>query len=189
MKTRFSSLVTKSVVISFATTPLNIQNYTYKPLANLFPLLAGTEIFPQQEEHLVELHHEIRLQIEKIFIPTQQSQFETTLEKGGNFRDAFCAMNISFQERAQLRRVFQSSCIKLANLFTPQQERQILQNLQNRYRNESIKNKEIVKLLTRLLEIHWQPSTPANQAQTLSVDLTQLSSTEKHFHQHSLLEE
>jgi hypothetical protein len=56
-------------------------------------------------------------------------------------------------------RVFQLSCIKLANLLTPQQEIKILQNLQDRYRNVSIKNKEIVNLLTGLLEISWQPST------------------------------
>ncbi|MCC5652210.1 hypothetical protein LC609_20775 [Nostoc sp. XA013] len=159
MKTKFSSLVTKSVVTSFATTPVNIETHIYKPLTDLFPLLVGTEIFPQQEEHLVQLHHEIRFQINKIFTPIQQSQFEATLEEGGNFRDAFCAMNVSSQEQAQLRRVFQSSCIKLANLLTLQQEIKILQNLQARYRNVSIKNKEIVKLLTGLLEISWQPST------------------------------
>ncbi|MBD0388379.1 MAG: hypothetical protein ICV54_18230 [Nostoc sp. C3-bin3] len=159
MKTKFSSLVIKSVVTSFATTPVNIQTHIYKPLADLFPLLVGTEIFPQQEEHLVQLHHEIRFQINKIFTPIQQSQFEAALEEGGDFRDAFCAMNVSSQEQAQLRRVFQISCIKLANLLTPQQEIKILQNLQERYRNASIKNKEIVKLLTGLLEISWQPST------------------------------
>ncbi|MBW4565890.1 MAG: hypothetical protein KME32_33370 [Mojavia pulchra JT2-VF2] len=159
MKTEFSSLVTKSLVLSIATTPLNNQKDICQPLANLFPLLEGTEIFPQQGEQLIQLHNEIRFQIEEILTPIQLHQFAASLEEGGNFKDAVCVMNLSSQEWTQLRQVFQSSCLKLAVLFTSEQEKQILQSLQNRYKNKRIRNEEIVKRLTSLLSIPQQPST------------------------------
>ncbi len=76
MKTGFSSLVTKSLVLAIATTPLHIQKSTEEPLVNLFPLLVGTEISLQQEEQLIQLHHEISFQIDKILTSTQLRQFD-----------------------------------------------------------------------------------------------------------------
>lgn len=152
MKSNFQSLITSSVILAFAATPVNISNQTDKSLTDLFPLLAGAEILPQQKEQLIQLHQTTRCQIDKIITNTQQSQFNAAFSQSGNFGKAICAMNLNSEQWLQLRRVFESSCTKLANLLTPQQERQILQNLQNCWqqnRSESINNNEITEMLTR----------------------------------------
>lgn len=156
MKSKFQSLIARAVILSFATTPVTSQKQADQSLADLFPLLVGVEILPQQTEQLVQLHQATRYPVEKILTNTQQSRFEAALSQSENFGKALYAMNLDAEQWLQLRRIFQSYCTKLANLLTPQQERQILQNLQTRWqqnRSENIKSKEIIEMLTRLFEI------------------------------------
>lgn len=153
---KFESTIAISVILSFATTPVAWSNQTDKSLADLFPLLAEVEILPHQKEQLIQLHQMTRSQIDKIITNTQQSQFDAVLLQSENFGKAVCAMNLDSEQWLQLRRVFQSSCTKLANLLTYQQQSQILQNLQTRWqqnRSESLKTQETIKMLTRLFEI------------------------------------
>jgi hypothetical protein len=156
MESKFKATITSSLILSFAATPVTLENQTDKSLADLFPLLAGAEILPQQQEQLIQLHQETRCEIDKILTYTQKSQFDAAFSENENFGKAVCAMNLDSEQWQQLRTIFQSSCTKLANLLTPQQEKQIWQNVESlcqQNRSDSLNMKATIEMLTRLFEI------------------------------------
>ena len=76
---------------------------------------------------------ETRSELERILTPSQRNQFKATLEEGGGLGDAINSMNLSSDQMKQLRAVFQSSRAAAEGIITPDQRRQILQNIRSQW--------------------------------------------------------
>lgn len=129
MKFKPISLLVGAIAIAVATTPVIARSEQPSVPTQLFPVLAGIELTPQQQDQIAQTRQASRSKIEGILTSEQQNQFKAALERGDGLLAAIAAANLSSEQQAQVRTVFQSARTQVANTLTLEQRQQILQNL------------------------------------------------------------
>jgi Spy/CpxP family protein refolding chaperone len=98
----------------------------------MFPLLAGIELTQQQQAQWSEMRSQTRSQIERIIRPEQINAFRSAINQGQTFQQAIAAVNLSNDQKAQLRQVFQASRKQTSSILTAAQKQQLMQNLRSK---------------------------------------------------------
>jgi len=95
----------------------------------MFPLLAGIELTQQQQTQLNEMRKQTRNQIEQIIRPEQIAAFRSAIDQGQTFQQAVATVNLSPDQKAQLRQVLQAARQQASSILTTEQKQQLKQNL------------------------------------------------------------
>lgn len=125
MKSKLVSLLAGAVLL---VTPLTTQLAQAQSAPDL-PILAGVTLTQRQENQLTQIRLRSRQQVEQILTDEQVKQLMAIMQQGGGLRQAIAAINLSADQKAQLKQVFEVTRKDMANTLTPEQKQQLKQNL------------------------------------------------------------
>jgi periplasmic protein CpxP/Spy len=130
MKRKLLSLIVGGfVLVAPVITPMAAQANSLGDL----PILSGIELTQQQEDQLAQARRQVRSEIEAIVSPEQKNRFKTALERGDGLRAAIAAMNLSSDQKVQVRQVLQASRSTFSSILTAEQRQQLRQNVRSRF--------------------------------------------------------
>lgn len=129
MKLKLLAIVLGSIVLG---TPLVLKSAWAQTTASPIPLMTGVELTQQQETQLAQIRRQTWTQIQQILSREQLNEFKAAMEQGAGLRGAIAAMNLSPEQKTQLRQVFQSGRQQMGAVLRPEQKQQFRQNLRNR---------------------------------------------------------
>lgn len=147
MKLKFMPMLVGAIALTVATTPLAVKaEPTLKsPLAQAqtqaeephgFQRLGLTQ---EQKAKMAEIRKSTRSQIEAILTPQQREQLQAAMQDSRpNKRQAFAALNLTPEQKTQMREIRQSAKSQYEAVLTPEQRQQLQQSRQTwrQYRNQ-----------------------------------------------------
>jgi len=89
---------------------------------------------PQQEAKLYQIRTQSVAQLERILSPEQRDQVTAALVEGKDLRSAIAAMNLTPDQKTQLRQVMQSARTQIDSTLTPDQKQQLRQTFRSAMR-------------------------------------------------------
>jgi periplasmic protein CpxP/Spy len=159
---KLMAVLTGVLTIAFSATPFAVKAKTGTPTQ---PLLAQATIqarqgqfvnlnlTQEQTEQLRKIHEETRQKIEALLTPQQREQYKTTLENRrnpmrngygipnsvlpspGKRQNILTTLNLSKQQKNQIRQIVESSRTRLNTILTNEQRKQLQQFRDYRLRN------------------------------------------------------
>jgi hypothetical protein len=126
MKNKLISILTGAMILTATTTVVQAQT---TPLAQMFPALSGVTLTQEQQTQLEQLSQQTLPEVENVLTDEQQSKFQAGLEKGKGVRVALLSVNPSAQQQKQIRDILQAKKTQITKTLTPQQKKQVMQNL------------------------------------------------------------
>jgi periplasmic protein CpxP/Spy len=97
-----------------------------------FPVLEQLDLTTDQETQLSTIRRNTRSQLERIVNAEQQEIFKTKMTQGATLRESIAAMNLSEDQRTQVRATLQSARQEVATVLTPDQRQVIRSVIQER---------------------------------------------------------
>jgi Spy/CpxP family protein refolding chaperone len=132
MKIKFLSLVAgvSALILSFSPMAASARGFR-----NGFSELNLT---PQQQAQIEQIRENAKSQMQNILTPEQRQQFETMRQQGqqvGKGRQrgqGMGRMNLSVEQREQMRSLRDSTHQQISNVLTPEQQEQLRQKIEAR---------------------------------------------------------
>jgi Spy/CpxP family protein refolding chaperone len=100
---------------------LLLPNLSNAQNASRSSVLEQLDLTTDQETQLTQIRQHARTQLETLLSSDQQEAFKTKMLEGATFQDAIAAMNLSENQRVQVRTIFQSTKQEAATVLTPEQ--------------------------------------------------------------------
>ena len=137
MQLKFMPMLVGAIALTVATTPLAVkaEPALRSPLAQAqaqephgFQRLGLTQ---EQKTKMAQIRQNTRSQIEAILTPQQREQFQAAMQDSRpNKRQAFAALNLTPEQKAQMRQIRQSAKSQFEAVLTPEQRQQLQQSRQ-----------------------------------------------------------
>ncbi|MFH7028305.1 MAG: Spy/CpxP family protein refolding chaperone [Heteroscytonema crispum UTEX LB 1556] len=140
MKLKLMSILAGAIALSFAATPLmvNAQPNPTAPLpgeaSQPFKKIEGLNLTQEQKDKMKEIRENTRAQIQGILTAEQQQQFQTAAQSGQRQRprQVFASLNLTEQQKTQIRQIMQTSKQQMQAVLTPEQQQKVEQFRNNR---------------------------------------------------------
>ncbi len=88
---------------------------------------------PEQRTRMAEIRSQTRSQIEAVLTPQQREQLKATMQESRQKRrEAFANLNLTPEQKAQMRQIKQSAKSQFEAVLTPEQQQQLQQFRENR---------------------------------------------------------
>jgi Spy/CpxP family protein refolding chaperone len=115
----------------FLTTPVVTPLVQAEPnaLNQLFPVLVGIQLTPEQQTQLKQLSDKLLPQVKKSLSPDQQEQFDHSVAHNSGVRVALVSLNLSLPQKLKIRGVLAETQSQIAQILTPEQQQQLSHNL------------------------------------------------------------
>jgi periplasmic protein CpxP/Spy len=97
-----------------------------------FPVLEQLDLTTDQETQLSTIRRNTRSQLERIVSAEQQEIFKTKMTQGATLRESIAAMNLSADQRTQVRETLQAARQEAATVLTADQRQVIRAVIQER---------------------------------------------------------
>jgi hypothetical protein len=121
-----SGLVLATTMVTSLTLPVAAES----SLPQMFPVLQGITLTPQQTTDLQALRDNMLPQLTQVLTPAQKEQLQAELNAGKGLRAAVLSLNLSMSQRLQIMRLLQGMQSQITQILTPAQQQQARQNLQ-----------------------------------------------------------
>jgi LTXXQ motif family protein len=103
-----------------------LVNAQPKSLQQLFPALNAVKLTPNQQSQLEKLSETNITRAESLLSPSQKSQFQDSLAQGKSIRETIPELNLSFSQRIEVVRVFESMRSQISEVLTQEQLEQAI---------------------------------------------------------------
>jgi hypothetical protein len=129
MKTQWMAWM---AIIPIAAVPItaSVARAETTSLTQLFPVLTGVQLTPQQQSELRNLSDQTLPKVRKLLTPEQQAQFNKFLAEGKGVRGAVLSLNLSIRQKRQISNLLQPLKSKVSTILTPAQQQQVQRNMQ-----------------------------------------------------------
>jgi len=127
MKSKLVSILTGAMVFTIPLTATVVQAQTTS-LTQMFPALSGVSLTQEQQTQLEQLSQQTLPSVENVLTDEQRLQFQAALQEGKGVRVALLSVNLSTQQKKQIRDILQAQKTQITKTLTPQQKRQVMQN-------------------------------------------------------------
>jgi Spy/CpxP family protein refolding chaperone len=161
---KLMAVLTGVVTIAFSATPFAVKAKTDTPTQPFLAQatiqsrqgqFANLNLTQEQTEQIRKLHEETRQKIEALLTPQQREQYKTTLENRrnpmrngygipnsvlpsqGRQQNILATLNLSKQQKNQIRQIVQSSRTRLNTILTNEQRKQLQQFRDYQLRNRA----------------------------------------------------
>jgi periplasmic protein CpxP/Spy len=98
------------------------------------PVLEQLDLTPDQETQMAEVRRDTLAQLETIVSAEQRETFKSKMTEGATLREAIASMNLSEDQRTQVRATFQAARQEAQTILTPAQQEEVRELLQSRLR-------------------------------------------------------
>jgi hypothetical protein len=123
-----SGLVLTTTMVTSLTFP--VVSHAESPLPQMFPVLQGITLTPQQTADIQTLRNQMLPQLMQVLTPAQKEQLQAELDAGKGLRVAVLSLNLNMSQRLQIMRLLQGMQTQITQILTPAQQQQARQNLQ-----------------------------------------------------------
>ncbi len=121
-------LLAAVIGVAMVALPLMVNRAQAEPMS-LAPILSGLQLTQQQQAQVTQLRSQTRQQVESILNPAQREQLKTITAQGQQLQQAIATLNLSVEQKAQLRQVMQSARTDFSTMLTLQQKQKIQQTI------------------------------------------------------------
>lgn len=139
MQLKFIPMLVGAIALTIATNPLAVKAEPGLKSPLLLTQaqeprgLERLQLTQEQRAKMDEIRRNTRSQIEAILTPQQREQLKAAMqEPRQNKRQAFAALNLTPEQKAQMRQIRQSAKSQFKAVLTPEQLQQMQQNKQFR---------------------------------------------------------
>jgi periplasmic protein CpxP/Spy len=135
MQLKVIPILAGAIALTFAATPLMV-NAEPNPNAPLpgegsqpFKKIEGLNLTQDQKDKIKEIRENTRTQIQGILTTEQQEQFKTAMQSGQRQRprQVFATLNLTEQQKTQIRQIMQTSKQQMQAVLTPEQQQKVEQ--------------------------------------------------------------
>jgi hypothetical protein len=119
-----SGLVVSGLAV---TVPMVI--YAQSSLTQMFPILQGISLTPQQTTQIEALRDQMLPQLFQLLTPVQKTQLQAELATGKGLRASVLSLNLSMPQRLKMMPLLQGMQSQVTQILTPAQQQQARQNL------------------------------------------------------------
>jgi hypothetical protein len=117
------------LVVSGLTVTIPMVSYAQSSLTQLFPVLQGISLTPQQTTQIEALRDQMLPQLFQLLTPTQKTQLQAELATGKGLRASVLSLNPSMPQRLKMMPLLQGMQSQVNQILTPAQQQQARQNL------------------------------------------------------------
>jgi Spy/CpxP family protein refolding chaperone len=138
MQLKLMPLLASAIALALTTTPLAVKA---QPALSQLPTQTQEtpgrqrlQLTQEQKAKMAEIRNNTRSQIEAILTPQQREQLKAAMqEPGQKQRQSFAALNLTPEQKTQMRQIRQSAKSQFEAVLTPEQRQQMQQNRQFRH--------------------------------------------------------
>jgi hypothetical protein len=117
------------LVVSGLAVTIPMVSYAQSSLTQLFPVLQGISLTPQQTTQIEALRDQMLPQLFQLLTPTQKTQLQAELATGKGLRASVLSLNLSMPQRLKMMPLLQGMQSQVTQILTPAQQQQARQNL------------------------------------------------------------
>ncbi len=110
------------------------ENYSEIP-AKLEELKEKLDLTSTQERRIRTTFRAAFSQINDIFTPQQKQEMKEAIERGKTIRQIWSEANVSAEQRSQIKQIWQEQRETLQNIFTPEQQEILRQEIRTYFRD------------------------------------------------------
>jgi hypothetical protein len=104
-------------------------SYAQSSLTQMFPILQGISLTPQQTTQIEALRDQMLPQLFQLLTPVQKTQLQAELATGKGLRASVLSLNLSMPQRLKMMPLLQGMQSQVTQILTPAQQQQARQNL------------------------------------------------------------
>lgn len=121
------------MVMTFTPPPVGAQ--MFEGFGGRPPIFDELNLTPEQEAQLSQIREDSRSQIESLLTPAQQEQFQIVVESAEQMRQAMSALNLTEEQRDDIRGIMRSARDQGADVLTEEQRAQLRETLRDHHGN------------------------------------------------------
>jgi Spy/CpxP family protein refolding chaperone len=129
MKTQWLPWMASALILVVPAVP-SVAKAETNSLTHMFPALVGVELTPLQQTQLQNLSKQTLPRVRRQLNPEQKAQFNSALSQGKGVRVALMSLKLSIGQQLQIRKILQPLQSEISSILTPEQQRQVQQNMQ-----------------------------------------------------------
>lgn len=135
MQLKLMPILASAIALTVTTTPLAVKAepaLSQLPTQTQEPVrVQRLQLTPEQKAKIAEIRRNTRSQIEALLTPQQKEQLKAAMQQSRQERrQAFAALNLTPEQKTQMRQIRQSAKSQYEAVLTPEQLQQMQQNRQ-----------------------------------------------------------